>query len=119
MDYPESVAESSEDGRPQLNSAEIRDDPTSLPPLDVGLSLVDIQSVPSLTSPSNSTASSSSLKEVPEVFVDLIDILDQARWMGVECLNAETVEQMVLHRNPNLLVGVGRPEGLGTPLTVL
>ncbi|KAG9009379.1 hypothetical protein FRB90_008374 [Tulasnella sp. 427] len=65
--------------------------------------LHDAERLPSLASPSISTASSSSLKDIPDLFVDLVDVLDQAHSMGIEYLNPETVRQMVLHRSPDLL----------------
>ncbi|KAG9004666.1 hypothetical protein FRB90_010791 [Tulasnella sp. 427] len=65
------------------------------------------ENVPSLVSPSTSAGSSSSRREIPELFVDLVDVLDQAHSIGIEYLNSETVQQMVLHRSPNLLNEVG------------
>ncbi|KAG8940327.1 hypothetical protein FRC04_005425 [Tulasnella sp. 424] len=115
VDYPESSAGSSQDENPESNLAETSEDITTLPPLDVRSLPSDLESVPPLTFPSSSTASSSSVGGIPEIFLDLVDILDQARCMGIEFLNPETLEQMVLHRNPDLLVDV-RVKRFGTYL---
>ncbi|KAG9048910.1 hypothetical protein FS837_011724 [Tulasnella sp. UAMH 9824] len=115
VDYPESVSESSDDEHSESNTVETREATISLPQLNVGSLPPDLQSVPDLTSPSSSTVPASSLKEIPEVFVDLVDVLDQARCLGIDYLNPETLEQMVLHRNPDLLAEV-HVERFGTYL---
>ncbi|KIO25037.1 hypothetical protein M407DRAFT_8598 [Tulasnella calospora MUT 4182] len=115
VDYPESVSDSSDDEHPEPNPVETCQDTSSLPHLNVESFPPDLQSAPDLTSPSSSTVPASSLKEIPEVFLDLIDVLDQARCMGIDYLNPETLEQMVLHRNPDLLIEA-RVERFGTYL---
>ncbi|KAG8916925.1 hypothetical protein FRC01_002780 [Tulasnella sp. 417] len=106
VDYPEGVSESSDDGDTESNPVETHENTctTRIPHLDKGSSPPDIHSVPELTSSTSSTVPTSALKEIPEAFVDLVDVLDQARSMGIDYLNPETVEQMVLHRKPDVLL---------------
>ncbi|KAG8921855.1 hypothetical protein FRC01_014835 [Tulasnella sp. 417] len=115
VDYPESGSESSDDGEIESNPVETHENTTRLPHLEDGSSPPDIHSLPDLTSSTSSTVLTSSLKEIPEAFVDLVEVLDQARSMGIDYLNPVTLEQMVVHRKPDVLAGA-HVERFGTYL---